>query len=104
MLVAGHTLREDQVDQRRELGISPALFPMHIFCWGDFHRDSVLGPERAANISPTGWLMPHSWPHPSVERTPRQKATVSAPPGSRGSGRTAVCTITSRLAGCTNIA
>ena len=30
---------------------------MHTFYWGDWHRDSVLGPERADNISPTGWLM-----------------------------------------------
>jgi predicted amidohydrolase YtcJ len=30
---------------------------MHTFYWGDWHRDSVLGPERAANISPTGWAL-----------------------------------------------
>ncbi|PWS39316.1 amidohydrolase [Falsiroseomonas bella] len=57
VLIHGQTLREDQVDQLRELGIFPALFPMHTFYWGDWHRDSVLGPERAENISPTGWLM-----------------------------------------------
>lgn len=57
VLIHGHVLREDQVDQLRELGIFPALFPMHTFYWGDWHRDSVLGPERAENISPTGWLM-----------------------------------------------
>jgi hypothetical protein len=33
------------------------MFPMHTFYWGDWHRDSVFGPERAANISPTGWLV-----------------------------------------------
>jgi predicted amidohydrolase YtcJ len=57
VLIHGHTLREDQVDVLRDLGIFPALFPMHTFYWGDWHRDSVLGPERAENISPTGWLM-----------------------------------------------
>jgi predicted amidohydrolase YtcJ len=57
VLIHGHTLREDQVDALRDLGIFPALFPMHTFYWGDWHRDSVLGPERAENISPTGWLM-----------------------------------------------
>ncbi|WP_372616698.1 amidohydrolase [Falsiroseomonas sp.] len=57
VMIHGQTLREDQVDPLRELGIFPALFPMHTFYWGDFHRDSVLGPERAENISPTGWLM-----------------------------------------------
>jgi predicted amidohydrolase YtcJ len=30
---------------------------MHTFYWGDWHRESVLGPRRADNISPTGWLM-----------------------------------------------
>jgi predicted amidohydrolase YtcJ len=57
VLIHGQTLREDQVDAVRELGIFPSLFPMHTFYWGDWHRDSVLGPERAENISPTGWLM-----------------------------------------------
>jgi predicted amidohydrolase YtcJ len=57
VMIHGQTLRADQVDALRELGIFPALFPMHTFYWGDWHRDSVLGPERAANISPTGWLM-----------------------------------------------
>ena len=57
VLIHGQTLRADQVDPLRELGIFPSLFPMHTYYWGDFHRDSVLGPERAENISPTGWLM-----------------------------------------------
>lgn len=35
----------------------PSFFPMHTFYWGDWHRDSVLGPERAENISPTGWAL-----------------------------------------------
>ena len=30
---------------------------MHTYYWGDWHRDSVLGPVRADNISPTGWLI-----------------------------------------------
>jgi predicted amidohydrolase YtcJ len=30
---------------------------MHTFYWGDWHRESVAGPERAENISPTGWLL-----------------------------------------------
>jgi predicted amidohydrolase YtcJ len=57
VLIHGQTLREDQVDQLKDLEIFPSLFPMHTFYWGDYHRDSVLGPERAANISPTGWLV-----------------------------------------------
>jgi hypothetical protein len=57
VLIHGQTLREDQVDQLKALGILPSLFPMHTFYWGDWHRESVLGPERAENISPTGWLV-----------------------------------------------
>jgi predicted amidohydrolase YtcJ len=53
----GQTLRADQLDAMKALGIIPALFPMHTFYWGDWHRDSVLGPERAENISPTGWCL-----------------------------------------------
>ncbi|WP_201276917.1 amidohydrolase [Microbulbifer sp. ALW1] len=57
VLVHGQTLRRDQVDEIKALGIFPSLFPMHTFYWGDYHRDSVLGPERAENISPTGWIL-----------------------------------------------
>ena len=31
----------------------PAFFVAHTFYWGDWHRDSVFGPERGAAISPT---------------------------------------------------
>ena len=47
----------DQVDSLQRLEIFPSIFPMHTFYWGDWHRDSVLGPERAENISPTGWVL-----------------------------------------------
>ena len=57
VLIHGQTLRADQVGEVEALGIFPSLFPMHTFYWGDWHRESVLGPERAENISPTGWLM-----------------------------------------------
>jgi hypothetical protein len=56
VLIHGQTLREDQVPEIRALRIFPALFPMHTFYWGDWYVDTVLGPGRAANISPTGWM------------------------------------------------
>jgi predicted amidohydrolase YtcJ len=56
-VIHGQTTREDQMQAFKELGIIPSLFPMHTFYWGDWHRDSVLGPERATNISPTGWAL-----------------------------------------------
>lgn len=57
VLIHGQVLREDQVEALNELGVFPSLFPMHTYYWGDYHRDSVLGPERADNISPTGWVL-----------------------------------------------
>ncbi|NKI34172.1 amidohydrolase [Wenzhouxiangella sp. XN79A] len=57
VLIHGQTVRKDQVAALDELGIFPSLFPMHTFYWGDWHRESVLGPERADNISPTGWVL-----------------------------------------------
>jgi predicted amidohydrolase YtcJ len=51
-LIHGQAVREDQLDDMKELGIFPALFPAHVFYWGDWHREVTLGPERAARISP----------------------------------------------------
>jgi len=59
VLIHGQTLRHDQVPRLAALEIFPSLFPMHTFYWGDWHRESVLGPERAENISPTGWVLAH---------------------------------------------
>jgi predicted amidohydrolase YtcJ len=55
VLVHGQVLREDQMDDIKELGVFPTLFPMHTFYWGDYYRASVLGPERSQVISPTEW-------------------------------------------------
>lgn len=52
VLIHGQTTRMDQLDALKTLGIVPSLFPMHTFYWGDYHRDSVLGPRRAEAISP----------------------------------------------------
>jgi predicted amidohydrolase YtcJ len=58
--IHAQTARLDQVEAFKALGIIPSFFPMHTFYWGDWHRDSVLGPERAVNISPTGWAIERS--------------------------------------------
>jgi len=58
--IHAQTARLDQVEAFKELGIIPSFFPMHTFYWGDWHRDSVLGNERAVNISPTGWALQRS--------------------------------------------
>ncbi len=53
VMIHAQTVREDQLDRMQALGIIPSFFAAHVFYWGDWHRDSVLGPERAARISPT---------------------------------------------------
>jgi predicted amidohydrolase YtcJ len=53
VLIHGQTLRRDQIGRLKILDVMPSLFPMHTFYWGDWHKESVLGPERAAYISPT---------------------------------------------------
>ncbi len=56
VMIHGQFTRKDQIEKLKNLGIFPALYPMHTFYWGDWHRDSVAGIERATNISPTGWF------------------------------------------------
>lgn len=51
-VIHAQTLREDQLDLMQHLGVMPSFFVTHTFYWGDWHRDSVLGPERASRISP----------------------------------------------------
>lgn len=57
VMVHGQYLRADQIPQLKQQGIIPALYPMHTFYWGDWHRTSVAGPERAEFISPTGAVL-----------------------------------------------
>ena len=52
VMIHSQTVREDQLDEMKALGIIPSFFGMHTYYWGDWHRNSVLGPERAARISP----------------------------------------------------
>ena len=53
IMIHAQTVREDQLDQMKELKIIPSYFSTHTFYWGDWHRDSVFGKERAMRISPT---------------------------------------------------
>ena len=51
-MVHAQTVREDQLDRMRALGIIPSFFSTHCFYWGDWYVGSVLGRERAYRISP----------------------------------------------------
>ncbi len=52
VMIHAQTVREDQLDRMAGLGMIPSFFSTHVFFWGDYHRDSVLGPVRGARISP----------------------------------------------------
>ncbi|MYS86399.1 amidohydrolase [Embleya scabrispora] len=51
------TAGEDQIEEFRRLGIIPSFFSMHTFYWGDWYYETVLGEERAVEISPAGWAL-----------------------------------------------
>lgn len=53
VMIHAQTVRDDQLDRMKALGITPSFFVGHTYYWGDWHRDETLGPERAARISPT---------------------------------------------------
>ncbi|WP_373491760.1 amidohydrolase [Parasphingorhabdus sp.] len=53
VMIHAQTVREDQLDRMAQLAMIPSFFSSHVFFWGDYHRDSVLGPVRGARISPT---------------------------------------------------
>lgn len=52
VMIHAQTVRDDQIEQMQAEGIMPSYFASHVFFWGDWHRDSVLGPKRGARISP----------------------------------------------------
>ena len=52
IIIHAQTLREDQLDIMKQLGILPSFFNDHVFYWGDYHLNSVFGPERGNKISP----------------------------------------------------
>lgn len=54
VMVHCQTVREDQLDKMKEVGIIPTFFLDHIHYWGDYHYESVLGPKRADRISLAG--------------------------------------------------
>lgn len=52
VMIHAQALRRDQLPRVAAEGMIPSFFVAHTFYWGDWHRDSVFGPERGAAISP----------------------------------------------------
>lgn len=57
ILIHAQTAREDQIERMKALGVTPSFFTAHTWYWGDRHRDIFLGPQRAADISPSKWAL-----------------------------------------------
>ena len=53
------TVREDQLARMKEIGMVASFFLDHVYYWGDYHYESVLGPERAERISPARSALKH---------------------------------------------
>lgn len=70
VMIHAQTVRSDQLDDIARLGIVPSYFSAHVFFWGDWHRDSVLGLERARNISPTRFSIERGIPFTIHNDTP----------------------------------
>jgi len=52
VVVHAQMARDDQLDRMKALGVIPSFFGVHVYYWGDRHRDRFLGPERAARLNP----------------------------------------------------
>lgn len=52
IIIHCQTVREDQLDRMKRLGVIPSFFATHTYYWGDRHRDLFLGPHRAERIDP----------------------------------------------------
>jgi len=62
VMIHAQTVRDDQLDRMKGLGMIPSFFAAHTFFWGDWHRDSVFGRERAYRISPTASTVARNMP------------------------------------------
>lgn len=57
VMIHAQTVRADQLDRMAKIGMAASFFLDHVFFWGDWHYSSVLGPDRAENISPIRWAL-----------------------------------------------
>lgn len=54
-IIHGQVMRRDQIRRCADLGVTISFFPAHVWYWGDQHHETILGPDRAQDISPTAW-------------------------------------------------
>lgn len=70
VMIHAQTVREDQIDAMKAQGVMPSYFSAHTFYWGDWHRDSVFGKERASRISPLKSSVDKNLPFTTHNDTP----------------------------------
>lgn len=57
VIIHCQTVRWDQLERMKKMGMIASFFLDHVYYWGDYHYESVLGPDRAALISPLNWAL-----------------------------------------------
>jgi len=70
VMIHAQTVREDQIDTMKAQGVIPSYFSSHTFFWGDWHRDSVFGQQRASRISPLRSTVQRDMPYTTHNDTP----------------------------------
>lgn len=62
VMIHCQTVRDDQLDKMKELGMIPSIFVAHTYYWGDVHLKN-LGTERGARISPVKSALERGLPY-----------------------------------------
>lgn len=57
VIIHCQTARRDQIERMGRDRVLASFFNDHVYYWGDYHYESVLGPERAEHISPLFWAL-----------------------------------------------
>ncbi len=57
VMIHAQMVREDQLERMAKIGMTASFFLDHVYYWGDWYWASVLGPDRAQNISPVRWAL-----------------------------------------------
>lgn len=52
ILLHAQTVRDDQLDRMKALGVEPDFFLPHVYYWGERHKNIFLGPKRASRLNP----------------------------------------------------
>lgn len=52
VMIHAQTVREDQLEEMASLNMMASFFHDHVYYWGEHHKNSSLGEERARRISP----------------------------------------------------